>query len=137
MRISALCLGISLTCCIPIIAHADEPLPYVVGPPVPCMHLPPNSIYIGPIICKDVMLRDEASLAQLKKSNPDDYAIAMRVIEAASQLCTAGAPEPRIVGLKEHDVACSAFILPTDPPKRTVWFVVGHTLYRVLVAVQI
>jgi hypothetical protein len=98
--------------------------------------LPPNSVFTGPIICETVTLRDAASLTRLQQSNPHDYAIARQVMAAAAQLCAPGAPQPQIVGLKEHDVACSAVILPTDPPKRTVWFKIGHNMYRMIVAVS-
>ena len=135
MRISALLIGFALMCCLPTLASADDPLPYVAGPQVPCLHLPPNSILIGPIICKTVILRDEASLVQLKKTDPDDYAIATRVMLAASQLCTPGAPEAKIVGLDDKYVTCSATLYPSNPPKREVWFKIGHTMYRMRVAV--
>lgn len=134
MRISTV-FGVSLVCCTWLIAHADTPLPYVVGPQVPCLHLPPNAIVMGPIICKTVVLRTDSDWTRLKQSDPDDYAIATRVMLAADRLCGSDAPRPLVVGLKPGEVACSAWVYPSNPPKRELWFKIGHTMYQLLVTI--
>lgn len=130
MRIAALLVGLSWACCAPLLAQADEPLPYVIGPPIP--GLPPNAVIVGEWF-HSVSLEGDHALAKLKASNAHDYEIARRIMSAAGELCTADAPKPQIVGLKSEDVVCSAAMYPTNPPQRVVWFKVNHILYRMLV----
>lgn len=85
---------------------------------------------------RTVYLHGASDLDQLRKSNPDHYARAQRILAAADYLCAPGPPRTEFAAASARDVSCSAVLLRTsNPPKFNVSFVLDDTRYIALVTV--
>ncbi len=77
-----------------------------------------------------------ASLAELRAANPIHYQRALKIIDAANELCR---PEPGKVEYTKLDaknISCARLFLRTsNPPKRQLSFRLDDTQYIALVAV--
>jgi len=100
--------------CSATVCWADEPVPAVVfKPPV---HL------------------DRASdLAQLRKTNPDHYARAVRLMNNANTLCKPGAP--KLQNADGRDISCAMLLLTSNPPKRALSFTLDNTPHTAIVTI--
>src|SRR5262249_10863680 len=88
------------------VCWADEPVdPQVVTLPVP--------------------LNSSADLARLREINPDHYARALRLMNAANTLCKPGAP--KLQNTDGRDISCAMLLLTSNPPKRALSFTLDHT----------
>jgi hypothetical protein len=65
-----------------------------------------------------VHLDSPADLARLRKTNPDHYARAARLLESANRLCNPGAP--KLQNADGRDISCAMLLLTSDPPKRAL-----------------
>jgi len=145
MRITSLCLGVALAT-LALVGCAAKPGPYVSGPYIsgvsgpPIPGYPPNAIFMEgpPKIFRMVSLNREGALGALKSSHPGHYAIAQRLIRAASQICAPGAPKTLATLYNVDDVACAAGVwYESNPPKRMLTFRVEDTVYEMLVSVPL
>ena len=107
----AACLASASTC------WASAP----VAPVEPETYIPP------------VRLNSAADLARLRETNPDHYARAVRLMNAANTLCKPG--EPRLQTTDGRDISCDALLLTSDPPKRALSFTLDHTQYVAIVTI--
>lgn len=83
-----------------------------------------------------VYLDGVSDLDQLKKSNPEHYERAQRILTAADYLCAPGPPRTEFAAASARGVNCSAHLLRTsNPPKFTLSFVLDDTRYIALVTV--
>lgn len=80
-----------------------------------------------------VHLDSPADLAQLRKTNPDHYARAVRLMESANRLCRPGAP--KLQNADGRDISCAMLLLTSNPPKRTLSFMLDNTRYVAIVTV--
>lgn len=80
-----------------------------------------------------VHLDSAADLAQLRKTNPDHYARAVRLINAANRLCKPGTP--RLQNTDGRDISCALLLLTSNPPKRSLSFTLDNTSYIAIVTV--
>ena len=80
-----------------------------------------------------VHLNGAADLAQLRPTNPDHYARAVRLINAANRLCDPSAPQ--LQNTADHDISCAMLLLTSNPPKRALSFTLDHTRYVAIVTV--
>lgn len=106
---------IMLACvCSASVCWADGPAdPQILTPPVP--------------------LNNTADLARLRESNPNHYARAVRLMEAANTLCKPG--EPKLQNTDGHDISCDMLLLTSDPPKRALSFTLDSTRYVAIVTI--
>ena len=80
-----------------------------------------------------VHLNGPADLAQLRRSNPAHYSQAVKIIDAANELCKTHAGE--VERTKAKNVSCSEMLLRTsNPAKREITFRLDDTRYIALVA---
>ena len=100
--------------CSASVSWADEPLDTVVLEPP--MHLD-----------------SAADLAQLRKTNPDHYARAVRLLSSANSLCRPGAP--KLQNTDARDISCELLLRTSNPPKRTLSFMLDHTRYVAIVTI--
>jgi hypothetical protein len=85
-----------------------------------------------------VRLDSAADLAQLRKTNPDHYARAVRLISSADRLCNPGAPKlqnTRLQSTDGRDISCEMLLLTSNPPKRTLSFMLDSTRYVAIVTI--
>ncbi|HEY6825087.1 MAG TPA: hypothetical protein VI195_11640 [Steroidobacteraceae bacterium] len=80
-----------------------------------------------------IHLDSAADLEQLRKTNPDHYARAVRLIKRAGQLCDPGAP--KVQNTDGRDISCATLLLTSNPPKRELSFTLDHTSYVTLVTI--
>jgi len=100
--------------CSASVCWADEPVdPQVVTLPVP--------------------LNSSADLARLREINPDHYARALRLMNAANTLCKPGAP--KLQNTDGRDISCAMLLLTSNPPKRALSFTLDHTRYVAIVTI--
>lgn len=92
-----------------------------VGPVEPQTFVPP------------VRLSSAADLARLRESNPDHYARAVRLMNAANTLCKPG--EPKLQTTDGRDISCDTLLLTSNPPKRALSFTLDHTQYVAIVTI--
>ena len=89
---------------------------------------------VDPVVFKPpVHLDSPAALAQLRKTNPDHYARAMRLMESANSLCRPGAP--KLQNADGRDISCAMLLLTSNPPKRALSFTLDSTPYVAIVTV--
>ena len=100
--------------CSASVSWADEPLDTVVFKP-------------------PVHLASAADLAQLRKTNPDHYARAVRLMQSANRLCKPGAP--KLQNADGRDISCAMLLLTSNPPKRALSFTLDNTRYDAIVTV--
>jgi hypothetical protein len=85
-----------------------------------------------------VRLNSAADLAHLRKTNPDHYARAVRLISSANRLCDPGAPKLQNAKLQSadgHDISCDLLLLTSNPPKRALSFTLDGTRYVAIVTI--
>jgi hypothetical protein len=80
-----------------------------------------------------VYLNGAEDLAHLRHSNPSHYQQAVKIMDAANELCRPHAGEVELT--KAKDVSCSQVLLRTsNPAKREITFRLDRTRYIALVA---
>jgi hypothetical protein len=83
---------------------------------------------------RTVYLDDAAALAELKATNPDHYARARGIMDAANHLCRPGPPNVHFARYQARDIACARYQVFTSlPPKRRLSFKLDDTLYIAMV----
>jgi hypothetical protein len=80
-----------------------------------------------------VRLNNAADLAQLRKTNPDHYARAVRLMNSANSLCKPG--EPKLQNADGRDISCTMLLLTSYPPKRALSFTLDGTPYVAIVTI--
>ena len=80
-----------------------------------------------------VHLDSAADLAQLRKTNPDHYARAVRLLRSANSLCKPGAP--KLQNTDGRDISCDMRLLTSYPPKRALSFMLDGTRYVAIVTI--
>ena len=80
-----------------------------------------------------VRLNSAADLAQLRKTNPDHYARAVRLMRSANSLCKPGAP--KLQNTDGRDISCDMRLLTSYPPKRALSFMLDGTRYVAIVTI--
>jgi hypothetical protein len=75
-------------------------------------------------------------LAQLRATNLDHYARALRIIAAADRLCRPGVPQVQEAKLKARDVGCAQMLFASNPPMRRLSFTLDDTSYLALVTIR-
>jgi hypothetical protein len=80
-----------------------------------------------------VHLDNPADLAQLRETNPDHYARAMRLMAAANRLCKPG--KPKLQNADGRDISCALLLLTSNPPKRALSFTLDTTRYIAIVTI--
>ena len=107
------------TCvCSVSVSWADKPVdqpvdPQILRPPVP--------------------LNSAGDLAGLRETNPDHYARAVRLMNAANTLCKPG--EPKLQNTDGRDISCAMMLLTSNPPKRALSFTLDNTRYVAIVTI--
>jgi hypothetical protein len=83
-----------------------------------------------------VYLDGPASLAQLRAANPIHYQLALKIIDAANELCRPKAGELEYTHIDGRKISCSQMLLRTsNPPKRQLSFRLDDTQYIALVTI--
>ena len=83
-----------------------------------------------------VYLDGPASLAQLRTANPLHYQRALKIIDAANELCRPQPGELEYAKFDAKNISCARMLLRTsNPPKRQLSFRLDDTQYIALVAV--
>jgi hypothetical protein len=85
-----------------------------------------------------VRLASAADLAQLRKTNPDHYARAVRLMSSADSLCKPGKPKLQNAKLQSadgRDISCDMLLLTSYPPKRALSFTLDGTPYVAIVTI--
>jgi hypothetical protein len=86
----------------------------------------------GPVVYLD----GPASLAQLRTENPLHYQRALKIIDAAKELCRPKPGEVEYARFDAKDISCARMLLRTsNPPKRELSFRLDDTNYVALVTV--
>jgi hypothetical protein len=80
-----------------------------------------------------VRLNSPADLAQLRKTNPDHYARAVRLMGSANRFCKNG--EPKLQNADGRDISCATLLLTSYPPKRALSFTLDGTPYVAIVTI--
>jgi hypothetical protein len=80
-----------------------------------------------------VRLASAADLAQLRRTNPDHYARAVRLMSSANSLCKPG--EPKLQNTDGRDISCDMLLLTSYPPKRALSFMLDGTRYVAIVTI--
>jgi Pilus assembly protein, PilP len=78
-----------------------------------------------------VHLDSQADLKQLRATNPDHYARAVRLLAAGARLCSPGEPKPQ--NTDARDISCGMLLLTSNPPKCRLSFTLDHTRYVAIV----
>jgi len=81
-----------------------------------------------------VHLDSAADLERLRKTNPDHYARAVRLMNRAGELCNPGAP--KLQNAAGRDISCETLLLTSNPPKRAFSFTLDHTHYVAIVTIS-
>jgi len=83
-----------------------------------------------------VYLDGPESLAQLRAANPIHYQRALKIIDAADELCRPNAGEVEYAKFDAKNVSCARALLRTsNPPKRDLSFRLDNTQYIALVTI--
>ena len=80
-----------------------------------------------------VHLDSAADLAQLRKTNPDHYARAVRLLRSANSLCKPGAP--KLQNTDGRDISCALMLFTSNPPKQALTFKLDNTRYVAIVTI--
>jgi hypothetical protein len=81
-------------------------------------------------------LDDQDALNNLMRTNPRHYAIARRILAAATEICDATKGEPVPIKFDAKYIVCARSIWLTSlPPKRALQFRIDDTVYSALVTV--
>src|SRR6516225_8929890 len=92
-----------------------------------------QAVEAAPAVKPPVHLNSAADLAQLRKTNRDHYARAMRLMTSANSLCRPG--EPKLQNADGRDISCAMLLLTSDPPKRALSFTLDSTPYVAIVTI--
>jgi len=85
------------------------------------------------VLAAPIHLDSAADLEQLRRTNPNHYARAVRLMNRAGELCKPGTP-----GLQSadgRDISCAMLLLTSNPPKREFSFTLDHTHYVAIVTI--
>jgi hypothetical protein len=83
-----------------------------------------------------IYLDGPASLAQLRAANPIHYQRALKIIDAANELCRPQPGELEYTKFDAKNISCAqSLLLTSNPPKRQLSFRLDDTQYIALVAV--
>lgn len=127
MRVSALLVVFGIAAC--ALASAS--------PAVPPAGTPKSPLLIRPWPDKYLSLDSEDALADLQHSNPRHYAIARKILAAASEICSATKSQVIPAKFDAQDISCARnFWLTSYPPKRQLQFTIEDTYYSALVTVR-
>lgn len=85
------------------------------------------------VIQPPVRLYTADDLANLRATNPDHYARAVRLIAAANRLCQPG--QPKLQNTDGRDITCGFLLLASNPPKRELSFRLDGIRYLALVTI--
>ncbi|MGN6453107.1 MAG: hypothetical protein ACTHL7_08585 [Steroidobacteraceae bacterium] len=85
------------------------------------------------LLAAPIHLDSAADLEQLRKTNPDHYARALRLMNRAGELCKPGAP--KLQNADGRDISCAMLLLTSNPPKRQFSFTLDHTHYAAIVTI--
>jgi hypothetical protein len=85
------------------------------------------------VLTPPVRLSSSADLARLAETNPDHYARAVRLMNAANTLCRPG--EPKLQNTDGRDISCALLLLTSNPPKRALSFTLDNTHYVAIVTI--
>ena len=89
---------------------------------------------VAAVVVKTPVHLDSASeLAQLRKTNPDHYSRAVRLLNDANRLCNPGAP--KLQNADGRNISCAMLLLTSNPPKRELSFTLDNTPYVAIVTV--
>jgi hypothetical protein len=114
---------------LPATAGAQAPFD-IPGAVVGVTHTP------GQAPAKRTVYLNHVMLEELKKTNPEHYSQARKIMAAATKLCAPGAPQVWKT-LNLPPVSCTGMALKTSfPPKRDISFQLGDTRYIALVTVR-
>ena len=81
-----------------------------------------------------VFLSGPTSLSALRKSNPNHYARAERIMAAANELCQPGPPHIDYARFDAREISCASAVFKTsNPPKKSIEFTLDDTHYIALV----
>jgi hypothetical protein len=111
---------------------------FTLGMAVACVSgaLAPSGVWAGDARVSEVYLDGPASLAQLRTSNPIHYQRALKIIDAANELCRPKAGELEYAKFDAKNISCARALLKTsNPPKRQLSFRLDDTQYIALVTV--
>ncbi len=109
-----------------------------LGMAVACMSgaWAPSGAWAADTHAGEVYLDGPASLAQLHASNPIHYQRALKIIDAANELCRPKAGELEYARFDAKNISCARALLKTsNPPKRQLSFRLDDTQYIALVTV--
>lgn len=103
-----------------------------LGMIVACM----SSVWAADARTGEVYLDGPVSLAQLRAANPSHYQRALKIIDAANELCRPMAGELEYAKFDAKNISCARMLLKTsNPPKRQLSFRLDDTQYIALVKV--
>ena len=85
------------------------------------------------LLAPPVRLDSATDLAQLRETNPDHYARAVRLMSSANRLCRPG--EPKLQNADGRDISCTMLLLTSNPPKRALTFTLDNTRYVAIVTI--
>jgi hypothetical protein len=120
MRRITLTLGMAIACISGAISGAGAPSGAWAADP-------------GPAV---VYLNGPASLAELRTVNPLHYQRALKIIDAANELCRPQPGELEFAKFDAKNISCAGMLLRTsNPPKRQLSFRLDDTQYIALVVV--
>jgi hypothetical protein len=111
---------------------------FILGMAVACVSgaLVSSSVWAADTRGGEVYLDGPASLAQLRTSNPIHYQRALKIIDAANELCRPKAGELEYAKFAAKNISCARALLKTsNPPKRQLSFRLDDTQYIALVTV--
>jgi len=92
-----------------------------------------HAVEAAPAVKPPVHLNSAADLAQLRKTNPDHYARAKRLLSSANSLCRPG--EPKLQNADGRAISCAMRLLTSNPPKRALSFMLDGTRYVAIVTI--
>jgi hypothetical protein len=96
----------------------------------------PSGVWAADARAGEVYLDGPASLAQLRAANPIHYQRALKIIDAANELCRPKAGELEYARFDAKNISCAQMLLRTsNPPKRQLSFRLDDTQYIALVTV--
>ena len=111
---------------------------FTLGVAVACVSsaLAPSGVWAGEARVGAVYLDGPASLAQLRTSNPIHYQRALKIIDAADELCRPKAGELEYAKFDAKNISCAwSLLMASNPPKRQLSFRLDDTQYIALVTV--
>ncbi len=80
-----------------------------------------------------VQLFSQEDLARLRASNPNHFARATQLMEAANRYCSLHPPKVQSAELRSSELTCGRIEKTSNPPKREIHFKLDRTRYIALV----